>query len=166
MARFPGGEVISVPRHTDTRAVRVLITAATLAPHPRLAPIVPFLQPALGLVLRTPLRAAVRAAVDRLPEGPGEERRREARFTVEALARSRDGRSGRARVSGSDVYGLTAAALAFGAERMAADGYDRIGALGPAAAFEPAELLEALSAFDLRVEAPAPPEGAPPPAGG
>jgi short subunit dehydrogenase-like uncharacterized protein len=156
MVRFPGGEVVTVPRHTRTEAVRVLITASTLAPHARLAPAVPFVQPGLALALRTPLRAVVRALVDRLPEGPSEEDRRAARFTVEALARGRDGRTARARVSGRDVYGLTAAALAYGAERLAAGDHERAGALGPAAAFDPHELLDALAAFDLRVETPSP----------
>jgi hypothetical protein len=74
MVRLPGGEVLSVPRHTDTRGAEVLITAS---------------------------------------------------------------------------------ALAYGAERMSEPAYDRAGALGPAAAFDPRELLGALGAFDVRLEAPA-----------
>jgi short subunit dehydrogenase-like uncharacterized protein len=155
MVRLPGGEVLSVPRHTDTRGAEVLITASTLAPHPWLAAAVPLFKPGLSLALRTPLRRVVDALVDRLPEGPSEHARRSSTFTVEALARARDGRTRRLRVTGRDVYGLTAAALAYGAERMSEPAYDRAGALGPAAAFDPRELLGALGAFDVRLEAPA-----------
>jgi short subunit dehydrogenase-like uncharacterized protein len=133
----------------------VLITASTLAPHPLLAAAVPLFKPGLSLALRTPLRRVVDALVDRLPEGPSEHARRSSTFTVEALARARDGRTRRLRVTGRDVYGLTAAALAYGAERMSEPAYDRAGALGPAAAFDPRELLGALGAFDVRLEAPA-----------
>ena len=52
-------------------------------------------------------------------------------------------------VRGSDVYGLTALMLAEGAELMSAPGYDRAGALGPAAAFDPAAFLDALAGQGL-----------------
>ena len=50
---------------------------------------------------------------------------------------------------GSDVYGMTARALVWAAEQMSADGYDRVGALGPAAAFDPEEMLGALADFGV-----------------
>jgi hypothetical protein len=42
------------------------------------------------------------------------------------------------------VYGLTAVTLVYGAERMAAPGFDHAGALGPAAAYDPAAFLNYL----------------------
>ena len=55
-------------------------------------------------------------------------------------------------VRGTDVYGLTAVALVHGAETMAGAGYDRAGALGPAAAFDPAAFLNRLGDHGLSWE--------------
>jgi hypothetical protein len=44
-------------------------------------------------------------------------------------------------VRGSDVYGTTAVTLVHAAELLSAPGFDRAGALGPAAAFDPAAFL-------------------------
>ncbi len=54
VARYPGGEVITVPRHVQTPQVTVLITASAFAPHPRAEKAVPLLTPAIGALLRTP----------------------------------------------------------------------------------------------------------------
>ena len=51
----------------------------------------------------------------------------------------------RGTVRGSDVYGLTAVTLVHGAELMWAEGYDRRGALGPAAAYDPERFLDFLT---------------------
>jgi short subunit dehydrogenase-like uncharacterized protein len=145
MSRFPSGEVITVPRHTRTRKVTSLVTTTTAAPHPALAPVLPYLLPVLSAALRTPLRGLLGKATERLPEGPAEDARRRSKFTIVAEARNGDGSAGRGVVRGHDVYGLTAVTLVYGAERMASDGYDRAGALGPAAAYEPEELLNHLT---------------------
>ena len=141
VVRYPAGEVITVPRHTRTRRVTTLLTAGTVALHPALAPVVPYTVPAMAMALRTPLRGLLERAIGALPEGPAEEARRAAAFTIVAQARGEDGRTARGVVRGTDVYGLTAAALVHGAETMAGAGYDRAGALGPAAAFDPAAFL-------------------------
>jgi short subunit dehydrogenase-like uncharacterized protein len=145
MSRFASGEVITVPRHTRTRRVVALVTAATAAPHPALAPVLPYAMPVLGLALQTPLRPLLGRAVGLLPEGPSEEGRRAARFTIVALAHGEEGSSVQGIVRGSDVYGLTAAALVRGAELLSDPGFDRAGALGPAAAFAPAAFLNYLA---------------------
>jgi short subunit dehydrogenase-like uncharacterized protein len=49
VARYPGGEIVMVPHHLDVRAVVVRIDAATFAPHPRLAVLVPVLTPLVAL---------------------------------------------------------------------------------------------------------------------
>ena len=129
-----------MPRHTRTRSVELADHArAAVAPGP-LAPLLPFLRPGLALALSTPLRRALGRAIDLLPEGPSEDERRAAEFTIVAEARGEDGRVGRGVVRGKDVYGLTAVTLVHGAELMWADGYDRSGALGPAAAYDPREV--------------------------
>jgi short subunit dehydrogenase-like uncharacterized protein len=144
MSRYPSGEVITIPRHTRTRRVTSLLTARTMAPHPALAPALPYTLPPLALTLRTPLRGLLSRAVGALPEGPGESERRAAEFTIVAVARGEDGSEGRGVARGSDVYGLTAVTLVHGAELMSAPGYDRAGALAPAAAYEPEAFLNFL----------------------
>jgi short subunit dehydrogenase-like uncharacterized protein len=144
MSRYPSGEVITVPRHTRTRRVTSLITASTMAPHPAMAPLLPYTLPPLALTLRTPLRGVLSRAVSVLPEGPGESERRATEFTIVAVARGDDGSAERGIVRGSDAYGLTAVTLVHGAELMSAPGYDRAGALGPAAAYDPEAFLNFL----------------------
>jgi short subunit dehydrogenase-like uncharacterized protein len=144
VVRYPSGEVITVPHHTRTRRVASVVTARMMAPHPVLAPAVAYMQPPLALTLRTPLRGVLSRAVGALPEGPGESERRAAEFTIVAVARGEDGSEGRGVVRGSDVYGLTAVTLVHGAELMSAPGYDRAGALGPAAAYDPEAFLNFL----------------------
>jgi short subunit dehydrogenase-like uncharacterized protein len=144
VSRDPAGEVITVPHHTRTRAVTALITNTTVAPVGLLAPVLPYTMPALALTLRTPLRGLLARSVGVLPEGPGEEARRAAKFTIVALARALDGTTRRGFLRGSDVYGTTAVSLAHGAQLLSAPGYDRAGALAPAGAFEPATFLNAL----------------------
>jgi len=139
MSRYPAGEVITVPHHTRTKKVTALLTLGTMAPRP-LAPALPYAMPAAALALRTPLRGLLNRAVGLLPEGPTEDDRRAARYTIVARAQASGGtREGIVR--GSDVYGTTAVTLVHGAELLSAPGFDRAGALGPAAAFDPAAFL-------------------------
>jgi short subunit dehydrogenase-like uncharacterized protein len=144
MARYPSGEVVTVPHHTRTKRVVSMISARTMAPHPALAPVLPYTLPPLALSLRTPLRGVLNRAIGALPEGPSEAERRAAEFTIVAVARGEDGSERRGVVRGSDVYGLTAVTLVHGAELMSAPGYDLAGALGPAAAYDPEAFLNYL----------------------
>jgi short subunit dehydrogenase-like uncharacterized protein len=143
MSRFQSGEVITVPHHTRTSKVTSLITTSTIAPGP-LGAVVPYTMPGLALTLRTPLRGLLSRAVGMLPEGPKEEARRAAKYTIVAVAKSAGGATRQGIVRGSDIYGTTAVALAHGAELLSAPGFDRAGALGPAAAFDPAAFLNHL----------------------
>ena len=152
VGKYPSGEVVTVPRHTDTRNVTSLITLSAFMPIDALAPVLPFTLPALSLALRTPLRPLIDIAIDRLPEGPSEDDRRAARFTIVAVAEGEDGRTGRGVVRGSDMYGLTAVTVVHGAALMAASGYDRFGALSPATAYEPIEFLNYLGDHGVSYE--------------
>ena len=140
MSRYPAGEVITVPHHTRTQKVTALLTLATMAPKP-LAPVLPYAMPGAALALRTPLRGLLNRAVGLLPEGPKEDDRRAAHFTIVARVQASGG-TRQGVVRGSDVYGTTAATLVHGAELLSAPGFDRAGALGPAAAFDPAAFLD------------------------
>jgi short subunit dehydrogenase-like uncharacterized protein len=141
MARYPGGELATVARHVDTQAVRVLMTASTFAPHPRLVGAVAGGSLAFAQLLRTPLRGPLDAVIDRLSEGPEEDRRRASRFTVVAEARSPSGAVSRCRVEGGDVYGITAVMAVEVARRLQDGEITARGALAPAEAVDAEEFL-------------------------
>lgn len=146
MARYPAGEQITVPRHVPTRRVRTLIGVSSLAGP--LAPVLPLIGRPAQLALRTPLRKALGVAISRLPEGPDPEDRAAAKFTIVCeVTRGRTKRRGV--VTGGDVYGLTAAAIAEGALTAAKGGISSSGALAPSQAFAPARFLEKLRRFDV-----------------
>jgi short subunit dehydrogenase-like uncharacterized protein len=144
-AKYPCGEIVTVPRHTRVRTIVARVAVSTMAPVGPLAPAVPALMAGMGVALRTPVRSALHAALGAMPEGPDEEARRAARFLIVAEAIGTDGRSGRGAVSGSDVYGLTAVTSVYGASLLADAGYDRSGVLSPASAFDPVAFLDHLS---------------------
>jgi short subunit dehydrogenase-like uncharacterized protein len=147
MLPYPAGEPITVPRHTDVKTVTTMLSARTAVPAPFTA-WAPYTTPLMGLAMKTPVRPLLYKAIAHLPEGPPEDARRAAAWTIVAHARGSDGRTNRAVVSGKDVYGLTARALVWAAARIGTAG--TAGALGPAAAFDPADFLAALSDFDVR----------------
>ncbi len=155
MVRYPAGEPITVPRHVDTRRVRMMLTAATVAPR-RAAPLLPALMPVLGAAMRTPLKRLAEGAVNRRPEGPDRESRRGARWMIVCEARAAAGTTRRGVISGPDVYGLTAVTTVEGALRMAGDGYGGRGALAPSQAYDPATFLDSLRDFGVRRELSAP----------
>jgi short subunit dehydrogenase-like uncharacterized protein len=145
---YPAGEPITVPRHTDVRNVTAVLSTRTAFPPP-LVPLAPYVAPLFAQALRTPLRPLLDRAIDRLPEGPSEADRRAAAWTIVAEAAGTGLTVRRAVVRGRDVYGLTARALVWAAERIVAREHRGAGALGPAAAFDPEEMLGALSDFGV-----------------
>jgi short subunit dehydrogenase-like uncharacterized protein len=151
MARYPAGEQITVPRHVQPDNVRTTIDAATFTGSERTAALVPVLGQPLSLAMRTPLRKALGAVVSKLPEGPSEEDRRAVRFKIVCDARSQDAER-RGTVTGSDVYGLTAASVARAGVIAASRGFRGLGALAPSQAFDPREFLGGLERFDVRWE--------------
>lgn len=149
--RYPSGELLTVPRHVRTRAVRSLITVETFAGTPKAAPLVPLL-PGMALALRTPLARALEPLLARFPEGPSEASRARVRFTVVVQAHGEDGSTRRGVATGGDVYGLTAATAVHGAALMAEPGYDRAGFLAPAEAYDARAFLDALAAHGVAHE--------------
>jgi short subunit dehydrogenase-like uncharacterized protein len=145
VARYPAGEVITVPRHVDTARVTSLITASAFAPHPRAEKAVPVLTPGIAVLLRTPLRRALMAGIDRLPPGPPESERRAVRYTLVCEATPADGGPLRRGVlHGGDIYGITARTTAYGAQLMATPGYPKVGGLAPAEAYDAKAFLDAM----------------------
>jgi short subunit dehydrogenase-like uncharacterized protein len=151
MVSYPSGEQITIPRHIPTRRVRSLLTAATFAPHPRLAPLLQLLARPTGLALRTPLKRALRAAVSRLPEGPNPEERSAARYTIVCDV-VRGERVRRGVLRGRDTYGVTAALITKGALIAAGRGFHAAGALAPSQAVEPRSFLEGLDRVGIEWE--------------
>jgi short subunit dehydrogenase-like uncharacterized protein len=154
---FPSGEVLTVPRHTEVRAVRSVVALGPIAPIGLVADLAPLALPALSLALHTPLRPLLELAVDRLPAGPAEEVRRRARFAVVALARGENGGEGRAVLQGADVYGLTAVIAVHAAALVCDPGFEPAGAVAPAAAFDPIEFLNYLGDHGVTFAVDAPP---------
>jgi short subunit dehydrogenase-like uncharacterized protein len=155
MVAYPSGEMLTVPRHTRTRNVTSLMSLAGLVPPGVPGELAALAMPAASLALHTPLKTLAGVAIDRLPEGPPEKARRAARFTIAAVAGGEDGRTERALVRGSDVYGLTAVTAVHTAALLASGRFADAGAHSPASAFDPAEFLDHLGEHGVAYEAPA-----------
>lgn len=143
VARYPTGEVVTVPRHTPTRNLRARISTASIAPE-AVGALVPSATPLLGLLLRSPVRHLLDRVIDRLPEGPGEAERGAVRYTIVAGATGEDGRTAQGVVTGTDIYGTTSRIVASTAASMLDPRFGRTGALGPAEAVDPAAFLDEL----------------------
>lgn len=154
--RYPAGEQITVPRHVKTGEVRTLLSGMALPP----PPLASLAVPALGLAMRTPLKRAANAVINRMPEGPSENDRRQARFVIVCEARA-GSRVRRGTVRGPDPYGLTARTTGQGALLAADPSFDRAGALAPAQAFDPQAFLDSLTDFGVETEVEPLPEPAP-----
>lgn len=154
MTRYPAGEVVTVPRHVRTAKVTALLTARTFTGSSAGATAAPFLLPAVGALLALPgLKEALHRAIGRLPEGPDEEGRRRATYTIDAIAHGEDGRVRAARLTGTDVYGITAVLTVEGARRlMEGDGERPGGAFAPAQAFAPRPFLDTLAEHGVTYE--------------
>ena len=150
VARYPSGEVVTVPRHVDVRSVDVVIDVRELTGAP-LGPLGAPLMTLGGALMATPLRRVAERLIGRLPEGPTPDQRRAARYTIVCLA-EHGGGVRRGVLRGSDVYGITATTIAEGALRMASPDFDRNGALAPSQAFEPEGFLRCLEPFGVRTE--------------
>lgn len=138
--KYAGGAVITVPRHLKVRDVELVMRADALVPRP-VAGAVTSLMPVTGAIMRTPLRGAIDALIDRLPEGPPPEKRARAAFSFVADAVGTDGRRTRGVVSGTDVYAGTAVTAVEGLHRLIIDGAPP-GVLAPSQAFDPADFLD------------------------
>ena len=85
--RYPAGEQITVPRHVETKRVRTMLSGMVMSP--RLMPLMVASTPLFGLAMRTPLRRAASAMVQRMPAAPSERARKASTFVVECEARDR-----------------------------------------------------------------------------
>ena len=149
VARYPTGEVITVPRHVACDEVAARISTVSIAPR-LVAPVVPFVTPLLGRLLRSRAKPLLERAISALPEGPGEQGRGRVRWTIAVDAVGRDGRAAHGVGRGPDIYGLTAVSIAEAALQMAAPGYAVTGAAAPAQAVDAEAFLRVLEPFGVR----------------
>lgn len=148
VGRYPAGEVVMVPRHLPVHTISARISTVSIVPRP-LSSVLPYVQPVIERLMRTPVKGLTDRLIDRLPEGPPESERRDARWMIAVTATGRDGEVARGVVQGTDVYGLTARMLADGALAMADPSFTGVGALTPAQAFDPGPLLDGLADFGV-----------------
>lgn len=135
VALWPGGEALTVPRHTGARNVEVYMRMPKA-----------MARMARGHQKASPLFRAGKRAVGTGTRGPSDEDRKKGHYTVVAEAEG-GGRTVRCTVTGTEMYGMTAAASAEALARMSADGFDAKGALAPSEAFDPEGFLGALSDY-------------------
>lgn len=147
MMRFPSGEHLTVPRHLTVRSIETSMSADSILPT-RIAGLMPMLARPAGLAMRTPARAAISRMISLMPEGAGPEGRTSTRFAIACEVTSPTARR-RGRLTGTDVYGLTAALIVKGAIAAARGEIEPAGALAPAEAFDPAGFLSGLDRFEL-----------------
>jgi hypothetical protein len=133
------------PRHLDLRSLETYITVSTL-------------QGAALRVLGGPLRAFLRTAPTRSAisllgsrvNGPGDKARRKG-WTLLAEART-DSEWRNVVLTGKDLYGFTAEALAAGALALARGDHDRAGVLAPVPAIGLETLTEELKSLGVGIE--------------
>ena len=148
MTRYPAGEQIMLPRHLDVQTVETMLSAGSIAPGP-LTDLTPMIARPAGLLMRTPVRKLTGSLISRLPEGPDEEERAEARFMIACEVRAADGKTRRGRITGRDVYGITAALIVKGAIASASGDIEASGGLAPSQAFDPNLFLDGFGDFML-----------------
>lgn len=151
MMHYPAAEHITVPTHLPVRSVETGLTVASFAPGAAGQKVLPPVSRALGLAMRTPLRKLMSRAISAMPEGADEAGRTAARFTVGCEVTA-PGEIRRGILTGTDVYGLTAALISEGAVRAAQGAVTGTGALAPASAFEPGEFLSHFARFGVEWE--------------
>ncbi|HEX2296153.1 MAG TPA: saccharopine dehydrogenase NADP-binding domain-containing protein [Actinomycetota bacterium] len=107
--------------------------------------------PALTILLASEaVRSLARKAIDRLPEGPGDDARARGKWTILAEATTADGAWRNVVLTGTDVYGLTGRTLAAAAMTMAGPGYTGKGVLAPVQAVDVDTLRRELEEFGVR----------------
>ena len=141
---YAGGEVELLRRRHPNLRVSTLMDMP--APVARSARLLPGLVPVIGL---GPVRRLLDSAIQRLPEGPDEQRRAAQHWTILVEVDPGSGRQG-VYGHGVDPYGITGEILARVAGRVLRGEHRATGVVSPSEAFEPEELLASLT--DLGVQ--------------
>jgi short subunit dehydrogenase-like uncharacterized protein len=137
---FGGGEVLSVPSFAPS--VRTVRTYLVLPAAARLA--LPWLARAGSALLGSRVRRVLERRIDRMAEGPGDERRDQP-WWVMARVRAPGGQGVRVTASGYDSYGASAVIAAVGAQWLLAGRAKRAGVVTTAQALDPRAFLDVLA---------------------
>lgn len=148
---YPTPDAVTVPRHTEATRVKAYMTTVSLSPK-LLGPVLPVLATVAGRLLRTPLRRLVEAAFSAVWRTYGEDKMEDRTSFVIAVRIAGEGGTRNATVRGRGLYTITAPLMVEAATRLLADGAPRSGALAPAEAFEPKQMLDGLAAHGLEYE--------------
>jgi len=151
MMHYPSAEHITVPTHLSPRTVETGLTIASFAPNHLSQAMMPAISRSLGLAMRTPLRTLMSKAISAMPEGADDEARTANDFVIACEVTSAR-QTARGRLTGTDVYGITAALIVDGAIRASRGEVGGAGALAPAVAFDPADFLSGLERFNFKWE--------------
>jgi short subunit dehydrogenase-like uncharacterized protein len=147
---FPSAEVVTIPRHIETRAVRTFFAVPRIAARMLSAGGV-----AIRGLARSPLATLGGRLIGEGTQGPNDDARRRDTFHVAVDVRgAKRGKECEQRIvlRGRDVYGLSAAIARQGALLMAGGRVQRRGVLAPAQAFKAKAFLDGLQGDGLSYE--------------
>lgn len=137
-ASLPGGEPLTVPRHLPSaRTVRTYLAVP--------GPLAELLQFGANLARWGPAARLFDRLLSAGPEGPSDRDRRSQRFAAIAEVVGTDGSLARAWMTGRDVYGFTAEAMALVADRLRRGDVGARGVVAPAEVGDAEALLDELS---------------------
>lgn len=141
---FPGGEVIHVPQHVETRSVIPMMAFSSGR-----ALLLPLGLSLLRAAMIAPLREWIFRRIEAGPVGPSPEARATTRFTL--LVEARRGEDRRAVIAeGCDPYGLTAVVIVALAAHLLEEGPRELGALSPAMVAGPEAIIDSTGAAGVR----------------
>ena len=155
---YPTPDSVTVPRHTGARSVRAYMATASLSPRP-LGPLLPSLATMAGRLMRTPLRPVVEGTFSTVWRTYGKDKMRDHTKFVVSIRMNGEHGERRATMRGRGIYDTTAPLMVEAVSRLMTDGPPRAGALAPAEAFEPKQILDALAGhgFEYDVDVSRPP---------
>jgi short subunit dehydrogenase-like uncharacterized protein len=136
---YAGGEMEFVRRRRPAVRVSTLMDMAPAVA--RSAGMMPAIRPLVGLA---PVQGFLDRAIQRLPEGPGDEQRAAQEWVILVEVDPGSGRRKGVWGRGVDPYGITGEILARVASRVLRGQHRATGVVSPAEAFEPEELLASL----------------------
>ena len=146
---FPAPEILTTPRHVQTRSVQSYFTTATLTPGP-LGRFLPLMARASAAMIRTRARPLVErglAAVWR-SNRTGRDESDPTRFVIAVRMRGPQGER-RASVSGPGIFDITMPVMAEALDRVLDPGFDRSGAIASAEVLEPRPFLDSLRPYGV-----------------
>lgn len=144
---YPGGDVVTVPRHVATSNVTVAMTTRTFVPRWAL-PAWPVVLGIIGALARSRLAPALRRLASLWPRRDDAAARARTGFTVEIQVGGPAGTRASI-IRGRDMYGLGAWIAADAAVRIARQEVTARGVLAPAQAFAAGPYLAALANHEL-----------------